>query len=236
MKKPAAVAYFRTSSAANVGADKDSERRQREAVMAYAKAARLTVEKEFYDAAVSGGDRVDQRAGFGALLEFCAEAGIGAVLVENASRFARDLAVQLTGHALLRARGIELIPVDAPSYFTDPSPTAEMVRQILGAVAQFEKASMVAKLRHARDRKRAATGRCEGRKPIPAEVLAEARRLARRNPKTGRKRSLREIAAELATAGYNGPSGAPYFPASIARMLSSATGPGRQPAHLAAGT
>ena len=103
-------------------------------------------------------------------------------------------------------------------------------------VAQFEKASMVAKLRHARDRKRAATGRCEGRKPIPAEVLAEARRLARRNPKTGRKRSLREIAAELATAGYNGPSGAPYFPASIARMLSSATGPGRQPAHLAAGT
>jgi len=62
------------------------------------------------------------------------------VLVENASRFARDLAVQLTGHALLRARGIELVPVDAPTYFTDPSPTAEMVRQILGAVSQFEKA------------------------------------------------------------------------------------------------
>jgi hypothetical protein len=52
------------------------------------------------------------------------------VLVENASRFARDLAVQLTGHALLLARGIELVPVDAPTYFTDPSPTAEMVRQI----------------------------------------------------------------------------------------------------------
>jgi len=37
--------------------------------------------------------------------------------------------VQLTGHALLRARGIELVPVDGPTYFTDPSPTAEIVRQ-----------------------------------------------------------------------------------------------------------
>jgi hypothetical protein len=65
------------------------------------------------------------------------------VLAENASRFARDLIVQLTGHALLRGRDIELIPIDAPSHFTDPTPTAEMVRQILGAVSQFEKASLV---------------------------------------------------------------------------------------------
>jgi DNA invertase Pin-like site-specific DNA recombinase len=220
MKKIAAVAYFRTSSATNVGPDKDSERRQRDAVLAYAKAARLTVEREFYDAAVSGTDAVDRRAGFKALLEFCEELGIEMVLIENASRFARDLVVQLTGHALLRERGIELVPVDAPTYFTDPTPTAEMVRQILGAVAQFEKASMVAKLRHARERKRADTGRCEGRKPVPAEVVAEARRLARRNPKTGRQRTLREIAVELAKLGHLSPSGKPYFPGSIARMRS----------------
>ncbi|HEY0421852.1 MAG TPA: recombinase family protein, partial [Rhodopila sp.] len=87
---------------------------------------------------------------------------VAVVLVETASRFARDLAVQLTGHAVLRARGIELVPVDAPTHFTDPTPTAEMVRQILGAVSQFEKASLVAKLRHARERVKATTGRCEG--------------------------------------------------------------------------
>lgn len=39
-----------------------------------------------------------------------------------------------------------------------------MVRQILGAVSQFEKAMLVAKLKGARERKRAATGKCEGRK------------------------------------------------------------------------
>jgi DNA invertase Pin-like site-specific DNA recombinase len=77
------------------------------------------------------------------------------VLVENASRFARDLAVQLSGHAHLRARGIELVPVDAPTYSTDPSPTAEMVRQILRAVSQFEKAGLVASSSMARDAKRA---------------------------------------------------------------------------------
>ena len=100
------------------------------------------------------------------LLDHCADHGIGLVLVENAGRFARALAVQLAGHQLLRQRGIELVPTDAQSYFTDPSPTAELVRQILGAVAQFEKAALVAKLRHARDRIRAERGRCEGRKPV----------------------------------------------------------------------
>jgi DNA invertase Pin-like site-specific DNA recombinase len=220
MKKTAAVAYYRTSSAANVGVDKDSERRQREAVVSYAKMAKLDVIEHFYDAAVSGADAVDQRAGFVELLEYCAATGIGTILVENASRFARDLAVQLTGHAMLRARGIELISVDAPTYFTDSTPTAEMVRQILGAVSQFEKASLVAKLKGARDRKRAETSRCEGRRPVPDVVVAEARRLARRNPKTGQRRSLRQIADELAGLGHVGPSGKPYFPASVSRMLS----------------
>jgi DNA invertase Pin-like site-specific DNA recombinase len=127
--------------------------------------------------------------------------------------------VQLTGHALLQGRGIELVPVDAPAHFTDPTPTAEMVRQILGAVSQFEKASLVAKLKHARAAKKAATGRCEGRRPVPAEVVAQARRLARKSPKTGKARSLRQIADELAKLGYVGPSGSPYFPASVKGML-----------------
>jgi DNA invertase Pin-like site-specific DNA recombinase len=217
-KKPDAVAYYRTSSAANVGQDKDSQRRQAEAVEGYAK-GRHAVVASFYDAAVSGADPVDTRPGFGELLAYCEAHGVSVVLVENASRFARDLAVQLTGHALLRARGIELIPADAPTYFTDPSPTAEMVRQILGAVSQFEKAALVAKLKGARDRKRAATGRCEGRKAVPEAVVVEARRLARKSPKTGKRRSLRSISAELAALGHVGPSGAAYHAGSVRHML-----------------
>ena len=38
------------------------------------------------------------------------------------------------------------------------------MRQVAGAFAEYEKARLVAKLRAARDRKRAAGGRAEGRK------------------------------------------------------------------------
>ena len=110
--------------------------------------------------------------------------------------------------------------MDAPTHFTDPTPTAEMVRQILGAVSQFEKASIVAKLRGARgERVRAATGRCEGRKPVlTGEALALARKLRRKNPHTGERRSLRAISAALSEAGHvNRASGKP-FSAEVVRL------------------
>jgi hypothetical protein len=79
-----------------------------------------------------------------------------------------------------------------------------MMRQIAGSFAEYEKAHLVAKLRGSRERKRAAAGKCEGRKSwaeINPSLVREARRLRRRSPK-GHQRSLREIAAELARLGY----------------------------------
>jgi hypothetical protein len=51
MAKPRipAIAYLRTSSAANVGADKDSEHRQRAAITSFAKRANLDIVGEFYE-------------------------------------------------------------------------------------------------------------------------------------------------------------------------------------------
>ena len=40
-----------------------------------------------------------------------------------------------------------------------------MMRQIMGAVSEYDKGMVVLKLAGARMRKRAQTGRCEGRKP-----------------------------------------------------------------------
>jgi hypothetical protein len=94
-----------------------------------------------------------------------------------------------------------------------------MVRQILGDVSQFEKASLVAKLRQARERVKATTGRSEGCRSVPAAVVAHARRLARKSPRTGQRRSLRTTAAELAKFGHCGSSGKPYFPAFVSHML-----------------
>jgi DNA invertase Pin-like site-specific DNA recombinase len=60
-KKTLAIAYLRTSSAANVGTDKDSDKRQRAAIEAFAKRAGYELVDEFYDAAVSGADPIDMR-------------------------------------------------------------------------------------------------------------------------------------------------------------------------------
>jgi hypothetical protein len=40
---------------------------------------------------------------------------------------------------MLRDLGIELIAADSPTAFLDDGPTSELIRQVLGAVAQFEK-------------------------------------------------------------------------------------------------
>ena len=219
--KPA-VAYLRTSSATNVGADKDSDKRQRAAIEAFAKRAGFTIIGEYYDKAVSGADRIDQRIGFREMLQRLATDGAKTIIVESPDRFARDLAVQLAGHDMLKELGIAIIPASAPDFFTEDTPTAILVRQVLGAIAQFEKASAVAKLAAARKRKRELHGRCEGRKPLVMarpEIVAFARKLRRRKPKGGRL-SLREVSMKLAAQGYLNERGKPFAAKSVASMLS----------------
>ena len=78
-----AVGYVRTSSAANVGRDKDSERRQRLAIEGFAKSAGYVVVDWFNDPAVSGADPIESRPGFAALLNRIEGNGVRVVLVED---------------------------------------------------------------------------------------------------------------------------------------------------------
>jgi DNA invertase Pin-like site-specific DNA recombinase len=93
---------------------------------------------------VSGADPITERHGFKAMLERIAGNGVRIIIIESPDRFARDLAVQLAGHAFLKSQGVSLIPTTAPDYFTEDTPTARLVRQVLGAISEFEKASLVA--------------------------------------------------------------------------------------------
>jgi DNA invertase Pin-like site-specific DNA recombinase len=81
-----AVAYIRTSSAANVGAEKDSDKRQRHAIAAFAKRSGLKLVGEFTDAAVSGADHIETRPGFTAMLAYIASNGARTIIVETARR------------------------------------------------------------------------------------------------------------------------------------------------------
>ena len=211
-----AVAYMRTSSATNVGEDKDSWPRQRAAIEGYAAMAGYAIAADdwFYDPAVKGADSIDARPGFVAMLARIQANGVRVIIVETANRFARDLMVQEVGFDMLQRSGIALIAADSPSAFLDDGPTSTLIRQILGAVAQFEKANLVAKLKGARMRKKLKTGKCSGRKSYsetcPDHVAAA--KLARG--------SLGDISRQLATKGMVTRKGTPYARAAIRSMLS----------------
>jgi len=220
-----ALAYVRTSSAANVGTDKDSETRQRVAIEGFAKRTGYEVVDWFADPAVSGADAIEARPSFSTILARIAGNGVSTIIVETANRFARDLIVQETGYRLLRDQGITLVAADSPEAFLDDTPTAVLIRQVqvLGAVSQFEKAMLVSKLKGARERKAKALGlkTIVGRKGLVEtrpEVVALAKQLRRRRPKGG-QRSLREVSAELERQGFVTRTGKPYAANAVARMV-----------------
>ena len=219
-----AIAYLRTSSASNVGDDKDSRKRQEEAIDRYAAKAGLEIVATFYDAAVSGSDPIEQRPGFSALLDRIEGNGVRTVIVEDASRFARDLITQELGILALIARDVTVLTAAGEDLTQTDDPMKKAMRQIAGVFAELEKSRLVSKLRVARERKRALTGKCGGRRSHaearPATV-ALAKRLYRKNPKTGARRSLREIAAALAAADYVNENGKPFNPASVRAMVSA---------------
>lgn len=220
-KRFEAVAYIRTSSAANVGADKDSDKRQRAAIDGFAKRAGFLIVDEFNDAAVSGADPIETRPGFAALLDRIEANGVRTVIVEDASRFARELVTQELGIIALIKRGVRVLTASGDDLTDSSDPSRKMMRQIAGSFAEYEKARLVSKLKAARERKKAAAGKCEGRKSwaeINPTLVQEAKRLRRKSPKGG-QRSLREISAELAKLGFLNQRGMQFSAASVASML-----------------
>jgi DNA invertase Pin-like site-specific DNA recombinase len=218
VKSVEAVGYLRTSSAANIGADKDSERRQRLAIERYAKAAGYAVVDWFNDPAVSGADPLESRPGFAALLDRVENNGVRVALVEDASRFARDLIAQELGVIMLIKRGMRVITASGDDLTEAADPSRVMMRQIAGSFAQYEKARLVRKLREARERKKAETGKCGGRKSYAEarpEVVALAQELS------AQRMSYRKISAELASRGYTTATGKPYVASAIQSMLQS---------------
>ena len=151
-----AIAYLRTSSATNVQGD--SSTRQRLAIQGYAKAQDIEIVAEYYDKAVSGADPIEARAGFSAMLDHIEGNGVRLILVEDASRFARDLMVQEMGLAMLVARDVRVVTAGGDDMTDTGDATRTLLRQIIGAAVQFEKTCLVAKMKAARDRKSAELG------------------------------------------------------------------------------
>jgi DNA invertase Pin-like site-specific DNA recombinase len=118
----------------------------------------------FREEGVCGATESTDRPAWSALITALHADGVKAIIIEKLDRLARDLMVQETVIADLQKHGFTLISVAEPDLMaTDP--TRILMRQLMGAVAQYDKSQIVLKLRGARQRMKAASGRCEGRKP-----------------------------------------------------------------------
>jgi DNA invertase Pin-like site-specific DNA recombinase len=218
-----AFSYLRVSGKGQVLGD--GFPRQRESVEKYAQAHDIVLEEEFRDEGISGTTELADRDGLARLLERIETSGVRTVLVERSDRVARDL---LVGEVILgqfRDSGVTVIEAASGNVLTadDGDATKVLIRQILGAVAQFDKSVVVSKLRSARDRMRRNSGRCEGRKPFgsqPGEQDVLNRIIALRKSQRGQsKLSFRKIADTLNAEGIPARSGKPWNGTTIRNMV-----------------
>src|SRR5262252_216935 len=157
-----AHAYLRVSGKGQV--EGDGFTRQLKAIREYAAAHGIKIVNVYREKGVSGAKESADRPAWSELMTALHANGVKVVIIEKLDRLARDLMVQETIIADLRKHGFELVSVAEPDLMAN-DPTRILVRQMMGAVAQYEKSQSVLKLRGARMRKRAKEGRCEGRKP-----------------------------------------------------------------------
>jgi DNA invertase Pin-like site-specific DNA recombinase len=214
-----AFAYLRTSSAANVGSDKDSDTRQFLAINTYAVANGIELADKFYDAAVSGADPLEARKGFAAMIARIAGNGVRMVIVEDASRFARDVMVQELGIVWMRSIGVRVVTATGLD-LTAVSADSDFMRVVFGAFSALEKGRLVAKMRGARDRKSEALGRrIEGakgfRKAVPELIYGAVQEAVRQFPNA----SLAGITAEMNEAGLRTKTGGMITATQVARII-----------------
>lgn len=226
MRRPA-VAYVRVST----GAQRDDGwglPSQRQAVREYAKAHDLRIVRIYEDAGVSGQKDVAERPGLAGALAACEAHEAEVLVVPKLDRLARDLLIQEVVIQRLGRAGVEVLSVAEPDI--DGDHTRTLVRQVLGAIAQYERAVIRARTAAGRAQKAAAGGYAGGRppygmravdgelRPDPAEQAVVERVRAMR----AEGRSLREIAAVLDAEGVRTKDGRTWHPYAVARLLRAA--------------
>jgi len=218
-----AFSYLRVSGKGQI--DGDGFDRQRDAIAKRCKLEGIEIEREFVEAGISGTSDLENRPALSALFTAIVANGVRTVIVERSDRFSRDLMVGEVLLAQFRDIGVTVIESEDGRDLTANDPdnaTGTLVRQILAVIAQFEKTSIVAKLRKARQRARNETGRCEGRKPYgsqpgESEVLATMKVLRRK--REGKRMSFDKIADSLNADGIKSRTGGEWRGSVIRNIL-----------------
>jgi len=209
--------YLRVSGKTQV--EGDGFPRQLAAVKSYAKSHGIKIVRIFREEGVSGTKDMANRPAFSEMLEALHSNGVRLVLVERLDRLARDLMIQESIIQDLKRSGLQLVSVAEPDLCND-DPSRKLMRQVLGAFAEYEKNILVLKLRGAKQRLKAKTGIAhEGAKPFgfyEGEVPVLERMKTLRSSGMG----YDKIAAALNEVGIRPRRGSKWYPFSVSKILS----------------
>lgn len=209
---------------------------QRQAIKKWAKANGHRLVTVLADeGGVSGAKELDDRPALGDALEMIRSGQIEAVLVHKLDRLARDLIIQETLLAEIRRNGGRAFSCMAgeDGYLADDpdDPSRKLIRQVLGAVSQYERSVIALRLRSGRRRKAEKGGYAYGRPPVGyvavgGELVASAdeqRALTRIMELRAGGASIRKICETLDAEGTPTKTGVGNWqPAVVGRIIKRA--------------
>lgn len=210
-----AFAYLRVSGKGQI--DGDGFTRQLAAIQKYAKANEIQIAKVFREEGVSGTAEGVDRVAWVEMIAQVMRNGHETIMIEKLDRLGRDLMVQEHIIADLRKRGIVLISAYEPDLCVD-DPTRKLLRQIMGAISEYDKTMLVLKMRGARERIRARGERCEGAKRY-GEYPGEVAILGRIRQLRAGGMTLHSIAALLNEQAVTPRRGREWYASSVRSVL-----------------
>jgi DNA invertase Pin-like site-specific DNA recombinase len=199
---------------------------QERAIRAWAKAEGHVITAWYSDKGVSGSNGLDSREGLSAAFRELKAGRAEGLVVYRLDRLARKLASQETWIEMLEKAGRKVLSVTEPEYGDDETRT--LVRQVLGAISEYERAVIRRRMQSGRELKRSQGGYAGHGSPAfgtrsdsgvivtddaEAETVALIRQLA------GSGMSLRSIAAELNARQVRSKRGGAWHPQTVARVL-----------------
>ena len=197
---------------------------QRAQIEAWAAREGVVVLAWHLDAGVSGGSDLADRPALVAALGELRAAGAGVLAVAKRDRLARDVAVAATIDRAVEACGARVVAADGAG--NGDGPADALLRTILDAAAQYERALIRARtaaaLRAKRDRGEAYNHAPLGYDRVGdrlVECAAELRAVAEVRRLAAEGASLRAICAALTRAGYTTKRGGAWRPSTVQRIL-----------------
>jgi DNA invertase Pin-like site-specific DNA recombinase len=184
------------------------------------------------DEGISGAKELEDRPGLADALGMLRDKQAQGIVVPRLDRLARDLIVQETVLAEIRRVGGQVFstsPAEA-SYLTDDpdDPSRKMIRQVLGAVAEYERSMVVLRLRNGRRRKAQMGGYASGAPAFGYEARDKTLVVSNEEHETVKRitdlrdsgASLREICSTLESEGRKSKRGSSRWqPMAVKRVL-----------------